>query len=168
MSENKIPFPLSQADKTVSVLINEAVNQTLSRISLDNKSYVEATTFLMGIVGQTPLYMLITQDGITTYRTSMFKSVVLRDLIYAIHSSFIGRYGFDKGDLLAIDTLIARSACVSDPLADMELAPDVIKSRLYSYDTILEMVSSNTWLRTLGLIILYWNQQVVMAHAKAR
>lgn len=168
MAIKPIPFPLSSQDKTVSALLNEAVTQQLSRLSIDPDLMNEASAFLLELTGQSMLHLFLTTDGIAQYHEKVFTSSNIRDMIYGIYSSFIARYSNDEDELQALNELIARSATIVTKNSQASLIPEVLGDRLMDYEDILEQLDGNPWIVIISLILLYWNHGMILSHAKQR
>lgn len=161
-----IPYPLSSPDKTVPIILNEAVAQTLSRLSIDPTLMKDSTVFLLELVGETFLYSFLTIDGIQHYRNRIFTNANARDLVFSVYSSFIGRYGGNDDELEELQRLIARAATVSSGGEYSEITPDELSTRMMSYEDILMVLRDNPWIVCVSLILLYWNQGVTMTQAR--
>lgn len=167
MADKKIPFALSAPDKTVSMLLNEAVSQSLSRIAVDKDMMATATRFLLELTGQTMLHSFLTVDGIATYHKEVFTDAVKRDLVFAIYSSFVARYSADEEEMDELHKLIARSATVYVPSGEASVIPEELAGNMSDYATILTYLEGNPWVVCISLILMYWNHGMLMAHAKA-
>lgn len=166
MTEKVIPYQLSAPDKTVNILLNEAVSQSLARLGIDKRLSDEAQLFLLSLTGETFLYSFLTPDGIDTYRRIVFTNANNRDLIFAIYSAFVARYSNRQEDLEALHELIARSGALFSQGSEASLMPEELSTRMMTYDEILELLDGNPWIVCCSLILMYWNQGVTLTHAR--
>jgi len=166
MTEKVIPYQLSSPEKTVNILLNEAVSQSLARLGIDKSLSEEAQLFLLSLTGETFLYSFLTVDGIDTYHRKVFTNANTRDLIFSIYSAFVARYSNKQEDLEALNELIARSGALFCQETNSSLMPEELSSRMMTYDEILEVLSSNPWVVCVSLILMYWNQGITLTHAR--
>lgn len=166
MTEKVIPYQLSSTDKTVNIILNEAVSQSLGRLGTDRKLLDDAQFFLLSLTGETFLYSFLTPDGIETYRNKVFTNANARDLIFSVYSAFVARYSNREEDLQALNELIARSGALFSQESKNDLMPEELSTRMMTYDEILELLNDNPWIVSISLILMYWNQGVTLTHAK--
>ena len=160
MQELQLPVPLSSQDKTLAVLVNEAVNQTLSRYQLHAPTQQKLFAFLLELTGGTPLYILLSQEGMDQYHTKVFTDVDHRNFVYSVYAAFAGRYSNNSQDWQALTMLVARAGTVRTDDTTSNV-PDVIVDRLYETSEIYDIVSANNWILVLGLIVMFWNSALV-------
>lgn len=160
MEERQLPVPLSDREKTLAALVNESVNQTLSRYQLDTARQQKAYAFLLELTGGTPLYILLSQEGIDHYHQMVFSDTEHRNFVFSAYSAFVGRYSSMQDDWDGLNALIARAASIRSDDQTSNI-PDVIADRLYTREEIYAAISGNTWLVMLALIVMFWNSALV-------
>lgn len=161
MEENQLPVALCTPDKTMASLLNEAVAQTLQRYQLDDVRQRLIYAFLLELSAGTPLFILLSQDGMDTWHAKTFNDSTHRAFVFSVYSAFIGRYSNLDEHWSALCALIARAGSIR--LDDNHTStPDVMEERLYTPEEIFASLKANTWLVVLSLIVMYWNSGIVM------
>lgn len=159
MSENVLPFPLSSPEKTIPEILNEVINQTLSRLTINREAYGQATGFMVELVSVTSLMVMLTVNGVETWQNKVFSHAGNRDLIMTIYSTFRARYATCQEDWNNLLETITDAVTI--PAADNDLqysiVPSEVNDRLFDRETCETLLRANHWLVVLVLVLLYWN-----------